>query len=168
MLKKVRIQIITDRCEIKGSLFETPTGQYLPVQDIAPEEESQHLELMMEGSYRDDGSCVTISYRESELTGMQGSTTTIFFHKNTPGLISMVRNGTARTALVFEKDKRPLCVYETPVMPFEVAVQTRHVHNTLEKAGKLYLDYTVELRGANAEHTRFYLTLLPAFDKPLS
>jgi len=36
MLKKVRIQIITDRCEIKGSLFETPTGQYLPVQDIAP------------------------------------------------------------------------------------------------------------------------------------
>jgi uncharacterized beta-barrel protein YwiB (DUF1934 family) len=167
MLKKVRIKIITDRIEVHGSLFQTPTGQFLPAGGTpVAEAEPEHLELIMEGRYHDDGHRVTISYKESELTGMEGTTTSIIYQKSEPHVISMVRSGTVRTALVFEEHKRHICVYETPIMPFEVSVQTKKVVNGIEKDGNLRLEYTVELRGANAERTRFSMQLMPVYDKP--
>ena len=84
-----------------------------------------------------------------------------------PGLITMTRTGTVRTALVFEAGHRHHCIYETPIMPFDVSVETRVVQNDIEVAGRLHLDYTVELRGANAEHTRFEMKLLPDYQRPL-
>lgn len=166
MLKKVRIQITTERCEIKGSLFETPMGQFLPTGAPPSEEAPERLELLMEGRYHDDGTRISISYKESEATGMEGATTTLFFQKNEPGLITMTRTGTVRTALVFEAGHRHHCIYETPIMPFDVSVETRVVQNDIEVAGRLHLDYTVELRGANAEHTRFEMKLLPDYQRP--
>ncbi len=167
MLKRVRVQITSDRFEVKGSLFETPTGQFLPTgKPPVANEDIEHMELTMEGRYYDNGSMVSISYEESELTGMEGTTSTISYHKSEPGVITMARSGTVRTALVFEEGKRHMCIYKTPIMPFEVAVETRHVHNAIETEGALFLDYTVELRGANAEFTRFSMTLLPDFSSP--
>jgi hypothetical protein len=52
-------------------------------------------------------------------------------------------------------------------MPFEVCVLTHEVTNAIEREGTLTLDYTIELRGAAAEHTRVHLRVLPFFDKPL-
>ena len=166
MLKKVRVHIVTDRKQLKGSLFETPTGQYLPTGDGEVEEEKEHLELTMEGRCLDDGARFSVTYKESELTGMAGATTSLSFLKSEPGLVTMTRTGTMRTALVFEEGRRHLCVYETEVMPFEVSVHTTKVKNKLLQDGTLSLDYAVELRGANAEQTHFTLSLLPFYDKP--
>ena len=78
----------------------------------------------------------------------------------------MTRDSSVRTALVFEEGQRHLCVYQTPFMPFEVAVKTRQVENRIEENGTLHLLYTVELKGANAEQTDFSLMLLPDADTP--
>jgi len=168
MLKKVRIEIITDRFEAKGSLYEVPTGQLLPAPENDPDQsqETEHMEMTVEASYHDDGHRVCIRYKESELSGMEGSTTSVSFQKNDQSLISMLRDGSVKTALIFEPTKRHLCVYQTQIMPFEVCVYTRSVNNCIETDGILEMDYTVELRGAQAEHTRFLLRVLPAFDKP--
>lgn len=163
MLRKVRIRIVTDRVESHERLFDPMQAAPGP---STREEKPEHLEMTVEGRYHDDGDRVSISYHESELTGMAGSTTTVSFRKNEQGLISMLRHGTVKTALVFEAKRRHVCVYETPVMPFEVCVYTRSVTNALEREGRLTMDYTVELRGAQAEKTRFSLTLLPDFDRP--
>lgn len=168
MLKKVRIHIVSERREALGSLFETPTGS--PVADgtaPAPEAEPERIEMTMEGSYRDDGERVTVTYKEGELTGMEGSTTSVSYHKNTPELISMLRNGSVKTAMIFEKGRRHVSVYQTAIMPFEVCIFTRSVANSIEQDGHLALDYTVELRGAQAEQTHFSMRILPAFDKPM-
>ncbi len=167
MLKKVRIAIKTTQHEVGGTLFETPTGTVLPkAQQV--DHEPQTLELMMEGSYHDDGTRISVSYREGEITGMQNARTTISFQKNDPSLVTMTRDGEVRTALCFEEGRRHLCIYQTPYMPFELAVKTRRVRNRIEENGTLHLDYTVELKGANAEHTDFSLTLLPDINKPLA
>lgn len=167
MLKKVRIQIKTERYEVKGSLFETPTGLLVPDDRAAhPEEDAETMEMTMDASYHDDGHRVCIRYKESELTGMEGSTTSVSFQKNDPGLITMLRDGAVKTALIFERGQRHLCVYQTQIMPFEVGVYTKKVHNGIEKEGVLEMDYTVEIRGAQAERTRFQMRVLPYFDKP--
>ncbi len=165
MLKKVRIAIKTTQQEIGGTLFEgQPAAGKLQEIDHTP----QTLELMMEGSYYDDGTRISISYREGEITGMKNARTTISFQKSDPALVTMTRDGEVRTALCFEEGHRHLSVYQTPYMPFEVAVKTKRVKNRIVEDGTLRLDYTVELKGANAEHTDFSLTLLPDLKKPLS
>ena len=169
MLKKVRVQIITDRYEIKGSLYNNAMAD-VPPDAVAPPAfhgETEHMEMTVEARYHDDGTRVCISYKESELSGMEGSTTSVSFQKNEPQLISMLRDGTVKTALVFEQSKRHLCVYQTPVMPFEICVYTKSVRNAIESEGMLEMDYTVELRGAQAERTKFLMRVLPSFDQPL-
>lgn len=165
MLKKVRLQIITERREAEGSLFEgdTPT---LRAPAHIPEDDVERLEITAEANYHDDGTRISITYHESEMTGMAGAVTSISFNKNDTGLVSMLRHGTVKTAMVFETGKRHLCVYETPVMPFEVCILTSKVINAIESEGTLTLDYTVELRGAVAEQTHLHLRVLPFFDKP--
>ncbi|MBQ8356605.1 MAG: DUF1934 domain-containing protein [Clostridia bacterium] len=167
MLKKVRVQITTERYEIKGSLFDTPIGTLIPEKDPPPaEDDVEKMEMTMDASYHDDGTRVCIRYKESELTGMEGSTTSVSFQKSDPGVISMLRDGAVKTALIFEQHQRHLCVYQTQIMPFEVGVYTKKVHNGIEKDGILQMNYTVEIRGAQAEYTKFQMKILPYFDKP--
>ena len=72
----------------------------------------------------------------------------------------MIREGAVSTALVFEAGKRHHSVYNTPFMPFTVCVHTLTVSNRLEDDGVIELDYIVEIRGAQAERTKFKLELL--------
>ena len=160
MLKKVKIKIITDREEAAVGLFENI------VVPLAEKGAPEHSEMTVEGAYHDDGTRVAISYDESAATGMEGSRATISFQKSEPGLISMLRTGSVKTALLFERGRRHICVYQTPLAPFEVCVQTSTVKNAVEAMGTLDLDYMVELKGAQAEHTRMKIIISPAFDKP--
>ena len=157
MLKKVRISITTTQRRLEGSLFEEYKTQGAP-RRIA-DEEPQEISLVAEGSYYDDGHRVTVSYRESELSGMEGTKSSIGFHKHTPTCLTLKRDGAVRTALVFEEGQEHLCYYQTPVMPMEVAVRTSRVANTLEQDGKLSLDYIIEIKGADPEETHFTLTI---------
>lgn len=163
MLKKVRVLIKTKQYKVKDTLFDGA-----PVTDAEIDNEPEELEMMMEGSYHDDGTRISISYREGEITGMKNTRTTLSFHKSEPMLISMIRDGSVRTALFFEEGKRHISLYETPFMPFELAVKTKRIKNRIEENGMLTLDYTVELKGASAEHTDFSLQLLPHITKPLA
>ena len=95
---------------------------------------------------------VTISYPESELTGMEGSQSSVVFRTDEPGLIHMIRTGTVNTALTFREHCRAVCTYDTPYMPFQVCIHGIRVDNRLLTDGILLLDYVIEIRGAQAEH----------------
>ena len=159
MLKKVRIRILTDRTEASVDLYENKAA---PVAKGSVE----HSEISVEGRYHDDGRRVSISYDEGALSGMEGSRVTISYQKDEPGILTMLRTGSVRTALLFEAGRRHEAVYQTPLAPFEVCVQTARVDNALEAMGTLELDYIVELKGAEAEHTQMKIILSPAYDKP--
>ena len=78
----------------------------------------------------------------------------------------MLRTGSVKTALLFDEGRRHECVYQTPIMNFDVCVQTNTVKNAIEAMGTLDLDYVVELKGAQAEHTKMKIVISPAYDKP--
>ena len=162
MLKKVRIKIKTRQQELAGTLFDTRGTAGGKSLDTDPQE----MELLYEGRYHDDGTRVTISYREGELTGMENTKTTLSFQKSEPGLLHMTRDGAVRTALFFEEGRRHTSYYQTPYMPFEVAIKTKRVENRITQSGTLFLSYIRELKGANAEQTEFTMTLLPYTDAP--
>ena len=161
MLKRIRIQITTERRTCSGSLF-APIPALVPI----PQAETTRTDFSMAGRWHDDGERITLSYEETEASGLEGSTTSISYRKSEPNIISMLRNGMARTSLTFETGRRHETLYQTPIMPFTACVATRGVQNALESEGALILDYDIELRGAEAERTHFVLRVLPDFQRP--
>ena len=129
----------------------------------APEEEDMLLEIRTQGTLtRDADGRISLSYDETELTGMEGSTTTVSFTEEDPKTVTMLRFGSVTTTLVFEEARRHICVYETPIMPFEICIYARRVENTLTMdGGDMLLDYLIEIHGAKAERTLFELHVMP-------
>ena len=160
--EEVRIKIRSVLYEVQASLFSEDSedddlSSILSFEEnISPEE----IIINTEGALKIEDGRFEVSYKESEATGMEGATTTVYFVENQPEIVSMIRSGSVSTALVFEERKRHHCVYNTPYMPFEVCVHTLHVENKLDSEGTLDLDYVVEIRGAQAERTKFNMQIL--------
>jgi len=176
MEQKIKIDLRSRRTEIAEqlmkSLFETvlmqggeeeaenATKEEILFRDPSDRDVEQDvIEMSTEGTLRIADGRVEISYDESELTGMEGATTCVSFATDAPGLVTMMRGGTVTTALVFEPHRRHICVYHTPFMPFEICVYSSRVDNRLLDLGTLDLDYIIELRGAQAERTRFTMKI---------
>ena len=169
MEKKVKIKIASRRYNVAGALFDDfIEGEREDAFDLAAllgdeseeGDNSETIEMVSEGTLRMADGRVELSYEETELTGMEGSLTSISYDLRAPGLISMIRTGSVSTVLVFEERKRHLCVYNTPYMPFELCVKTHRVENTLLRDGRIYLDYLIEIKGASAERSKFTIQVV--------
>ena len=94
---------------------------------------------------------VSVSYDETELTGMAGARSTITYRTADRGLVTMIRSGLVSTAMTFKAHHRAICTYETPYMPFSIGIHALTVDNRLDTEGVLKLDYIIEIKGARAE-----------------
>ena len=171
MLKRVRVMMQSERFGVAARLFEdmidgvSEADEYVAAMFApAPNEEGnfdepEHMEMFCDGRLRLTDDMFSLSYEESELTGMEGSITAIGFQRNNPALMSMMRSGPVRTALTFEEGKRHYCLYNTPLSDFEVCVRAVRVHNRLLEEGEVYLDYLIEIHGAQAEHCRMTVSV---------
>lgn len=98
---------------------------------------------------------ISITYEESELTGMQGAVTQLFIADD--GCVSMARNGEYPLNLVFEKDKNYICPNGTS--PF--LVTTRGLKNSIsENGGTLDIAYTVNVGGTTTENNEFNIDVI--------
>ena len=159
--EEVRIKINSELYEVEASLFSE--GEEVEEFFSKPDDveiEPDIMEINSLGEFRDDGERISVSYEETEATGMDGSKTSVTFLKKEPLVITMTRDGIVSATLVFEEGKRHHCIYKTPFMPFEVCVHTKKVINRMMEEGYIELDYIVEIRGAKAERTKFKMQLL--------
>jgi len=161
MLKKVRIRIVSTKQELMAKA--PAKGERGPHTELG---EPERIEMMTEGSYRDDGTRVSIVYREGLDSGMDNATTTLSFTKSEPEVISMQRNGDVRSSMFFEKGKRHASLYITPAMTLQVVVKATRVHNAIESDGTLNISYALELHGGVTERVDLAVTLHPYYDKP--
>ncbi len=102
---------------------------------------------------------VVILYEETEISGMEGTTSTITYRTDDPGLVTMLRSGTVKTALSFRAHHRTLCIYDTPYMPFSVGIHAITVDNRLLSDGLLILDYLIEIKGGVAERCTMTISM---------
>ena len=168
MIKKsIRIKLTSLREATNDHFFDSlleNQGDIFEDEEPIEEEPEGPIEMYSEGELYITDERVIIAYDESELTGMEGSHTQVRFEIANPGLVTMMRNGSVNTILVFEAQKRHICNYQTPYMPFEICVFTKSINNTLLENGKIELDYIVEIRGAQAERTRFTIEIFEQSD----
>ena len=101
------------------------------------------IELKTAGRlYRKNGSYY-IMYKESELTGMEGITTTL---KVEDKRVTLMRNGMYPTQMIFEKGQRHFGIYNTEFGSLTIAVSARDVRNSMtDSGGDLFIDYSIEV-----------------------
>ena len=103
-------------------------------------------ELMTDGVLEMTEDGLRFSYQETELTGMEGTTTTF---EVLGKKVILKRSGTVNSQMVFEEGKQHTSLYETPFGEMSVDIQTsRLLHNLTERGGVMEIKYSIAV-----EHT---------------
>ncbi len=103
-------------------------------------------ELMTEGTLTVTDEGLLLSYEETQLTGLEGTTTT--FEVRGP-MVILTRSGKVNSQMVFEEGRQHTSLYETPFGELSVDIQTSRLKNNLtERGGTLEIRYSIAV-----EHT---------------
>ena len=102
----------------------------------------------------DGGIELAISYPENDSMGDTVSTVTL--SSTDPDTVVIAREGDTSNVLICEEGARHVTVFRTPMFCAEIAVVGRQVTSdvTYRSGGVLFLDYFVELHGAEVQHTQ--------------
>jgi len=115
------------------------------------------IELVTPGKYYKEGDAYCVTYSESELTGMEGTTTTLIISGNK---VTMLRFGENNTQLIFEKGQNHLCCYETEFGEFMVGVRSKNVNvDVNENGGEISADYQIEIDNAAIGVNNFHMQI---------
>lgn len=121
--------------------------------------EKEFLELTSLGTMECKGNKVMISYKESELTGMDDTETTIILSEED---VIIRREGDYVSRLEFCPKEPRQCLYHTPYGTFNVTTQTldyRVVEG--EKKMELFLNYGLLIEGESQGATQIEMVIRP-------
>lgn len=117
--------------------------------------EPDTTELMTEGTLAVTKDGFLLSYEESALTGMEGTTTT-FELKGSQ--VFLTRAGKINSQMIFEEGRQHTSLYETPLGELSVDISTsflRHAMN--ERGGVLEIKYAISVEHTVTGHNRFQI-----------
>ena len=120
--------------------------------------EDQVVELVTEGILAKEGEGeYTLSYRESQITGLGGTLTTF---RVAPDCITLLREGEYNSQMVFQPGRRHFSLYETPYGALSIGVNTRRMRSSLgEHGGDIEIDYAIEIDHALAGQNLFHINV---------
>ena len=119
--------------------------------------EDDGIELVTEGKLEEVDGALRLSYEETELTGLEGTTT--LFHVE-PEKVTLLRVGAVSSEMVFEKNKRHRSLYSTPYGNMEIGITARRLNSTLGASGGLIeIDYDVEINHTLAGQSLFRINV---------
>ena len=118
------------------------------------------VELVTAGRLMKDKAGYTLSYQESEITGREGTLTTIQVEGEQ---VTLMRMGEFNSQMVFQEGRRHLSMYNTPYGAMSVGVNTRHLLADLsDKGGDIEIDYAIEIDHAIAGRSVFQIKVREA------
>ena len=80
------------------------------------------IELVTQGQlHEEEDGALVLTYEESELTGLEGTTTTFVIDG---GMVTLTRSGELNSQMIFQMGKRHTSLYETPWGTLTVDVTT--------------------------------------------
>ena len=126
-----------------------------------PGSEPEIIELVTEGKLEDRGEeGIVLSYQESEVTGLEGTLTTIQVE---PQRVTLLREGTVNSQMVFEEGRRHLSMYNTPYGALEVGLHTRKIRSSLDhQGGDVTIYYALEIEHGAAGRNMFRINVRQA------
>jgi uncharacterized beta-barrel protein YwiB (DUF1934 family) len=134
----------------KKVLISVKTVQYIDGQ-------SEAVELITEGEYFKQGNEYFAQYEESEISGMEGTRTTMKINQDT---LRIIRSGTTTSDLMFKKGIDHVSLYNTPFGTLEVMIKPKKVDiNVNEEGGNVKLEYKMEALGLDTIENALELSI---------
>ena len=104
--------------------------------------------FVTEGRLYRKGRHYYINYKESEVTGLAGTTTTLHLEDNR---LALIRSGKYPSSMVFEKDGNHMTVYPTDYGTMTIVVSTRRIESTMtDSGGTIDVLYDLEIENQPA------------------
>jgi len=126
-------------------------------QEYIPFEMENKIEFFTEGKYYKKGEAYFLTYKESEITGFKGTTTTFRIQ---PNLLTLIRFGGVNSSLVFEEGKRHMSVYQTEEGTLMIGVFTKQMMIDIDDdGGKIYVNYYIDFENTQAVNNYFHLEI---------
>ena len=120
-------------------------------------EEEDSIDFTTDGLYTYDGSTASFTYLESDVTGMEGTRTSVVV---SPDKVIVDRDGAVTSRMVFQPGLKDAFLYETPVGSATMHMATRDLRQRFnEHGGQVEIDYVLDMEHAFASRNRFRLTV---------
>jgi uncharacterized beta-barrel protein YwiB (DUF1934 family) len=115
------------------------------------------IEVVTPGDfYKKDGSYYAI-YKETKLSGMEGTTTTLKIKNDK---FSLIRMGSTSANMDFNKDRKSRTMYKTPYGAVEMKIKTNEIDiDVNENGGKVVVNYSMSLAGQIAQDTQLKVNI---------
>lgn len=123
--------------------------------------EESIIELVTEGSIYEKNGSYYIVYEESELSGLEGSTTSLKVEENKK--ISMNRFGSLAAKFTFEEGKSYGTNYMTAYGSLDMDVSTNYLKidiNKEEVKGSIEIDYDLNITGQSATSNKLKIQII--------
>ena len=121
------------------------------------EEEEDQLQFTTDGFYLLEGDTACISYFETEVTGMEGTRTSLFVM---PDQVVVDREGTVTSRMVFKEGLKSAFQYATPFGNANMGIDTRRIAQSMgEAGGRVEIDYVVNMEHMVASRNKFEITV---------
>ncbi|MDD3165336.1 MAG: DUF1934 domain-containing protein [Oscillospiraceae bacterium] len=123
------------------------------------DQEPEHMELVTEGTYDFQKNRIRIGYEETEMTGMEGVTTTFEIR---PDSVTLQRSGAVISKMVFRNGERMDSLYDMGFGALLMTVCGKKIAAELGKeGGKLELEYDIEVEHAAKGTNRYLIEVHP-------
>ncbi|MBN1623857.1 MAG: DUF1934 domain-containing protein [Clostridia bacterium] len=120
-------------------------------------EEGEPMELLTEGKFYKENNIFCISYEETGMTGMEGTTTTVRAEENR---VALSRKGTVASEFIFEEGRKNVSHYATEYGVFTVGVTAEQVNVSIDDSGGMIsVVYSLDFLGNPAVRNEFILTV---------
>ncbi|MDO4982075.1 MAG: DUF1934 domain-containing protein [Eubacteriales bacterium] len=121
------------------------------------EDEQQILDFTTDGIYFRDGDTACFSYIESDVTGLEGTRTSVIIM---PDHVVVDRDGSVTSRMVFREGEKNTFPYDTPFGMAMLGVKTRRINQSFnDRGGKLEVDYIVDMEHVLVERNKIELSV---------
>lgn len=121
------------------------------------EGEEQQMEFTTDGYYFYEDQVGCLSYEESEVTGLEGTRTSLFVM---PDQVVVDREGTVTSRMVFKEGLKSAFQYATPFGNATMGINTRRITQDMgSDGGSVVIDYVVDMEHVVASRNQFQITV---------
>ncbi|MEA5151260.1 MAG: DUF1934 domain-containing protein [Oscillospiraceae bacterium] len=120
-------------------------------------DEEDKLEFTTDGYYFYEDGTGCLSYMESEVTGMEGTRTSVIV---SPQQVVVDRDGMITSRMIFQEGEKNSLLYNTPYGTATMGIDTRKIEQRFdEDGGELEIDYVVDMEHAVVTRNIFQISV---------
>lgn len=120
-------------------------------------DENDVIEVVTPGDFYEKDGLYYAVYKETEISGMEGTTTTL---KISDDKFSLIRIGSTSAKMEFDKKTENVSMYNTPYGTLELKIETKTLNvNVGEKGGDIQVNYNLSVGGQAPQNTQLKINI---------